>query len=199
MFQPCLFKNKSVVIYEVQEKFPSYTKPLLAPDRGRAGLTQSSAPAGKRRSGFCTGLFSSPVLAAGRKPRVPSRLIPVLPRVPGCGARAGAGRGPGRAPRAVLGKPQLRELPAAGCHSRLHSPKLRRRSVVAPPSSSPSSPRKTDGEHPGCPEGAFPVPERLCPCPGLAPGLSSAAPAQGTARCPSATRIAESRAALYLP
>lgn len=193
MFQPCLFKNKSVVIYEVQEKFPSYTKPLLAADQGQGWFDSDSAPAGKGRSGppSAEGSVLLPFRLLG-KPHVPLPLSPPgSSRSSPASLDVGARAGPGRGAQNTWGCPGKAAAPGAprGCHSLLHSQKPRRRSVLAPPSSSPSSPRKTDGEHPGCPEGAFPVPERLCPCPGLALGLSSAAPALGRGAQPGVLQL----------
>lgn len=188
MFQPCLFKNKSVVIYEVQEKFPSYTKPLLAAAQGRAGLTQSCAPAGKRRSGPPSAQgprVPFPVLAAGKTPRPPPS-FPAHPAPPphpwkwDQGQERGEGRQnalgcPGGAAAAELSRPGVTasSLPRAaawfcsGSAQRPHPHPALRANLMGAPGMSP---------------GSVPRPGRALPSPRLLPGLSSAAPARGGRR-----------------
>lgn len=177
-----------------KKNFQATQNPCWQRIRGRAGLTQTL----HRRGREGQGLLLQRVLFFSRSGCWENPTSPSLSPLPAHPAppphpwvwERGQGRGEGhRTPGAVLEKLQLQGLPAGGCHSLLHSQKPRRRSVLAPPSSSPSSPRKTDGEHPGCPEGAFPVPERLCPCPGLALGLSSAAPALGRGAQPGVLQL----------
>lgn len=172
MFQPCLFKNKSVVIYEVQEKFPSYTKPLLAPAQGQGWFDSElcTGEEGKVRASSCRGFFSSPVLAAGKTPRPPPGSSRSSPASLDLGTRARTGRGAGN----VLEMLQLQELPTAECHSLFHSPKLGLVLLWHRPHPHPARRGKPMGNTLG-------VPRERCPSwsgSALAPGSLSGCPQQ---------------------
>lgn len=171
-----------------KKNFQATQNPCWHGIRGRAGLTPSSAPAGK---GEGQGLVLHRVLfflsfsrsGCWENPTVPSRLIPALPRIPGCGNRNAA-----RGRQNTLGCPG--EAAAAGTpHGRVSQPLSSPKSAALFCSDTAQRPHPHParrGKGTGNTLDVDVPRERLCPV------LS-------TARCPSATRIAKSRAALYLP
>lgn len=178
-----------------KKKFQAPQNPCWHRIRGRAGSSQSSAPAGKGRSGppSAQGSFLLPFWLLG-KTQVP---LPCPPAHPGPPPHPWRGRqstsgcpGDAAAPGQVSQPPPFPKTAALLCSGTAQHPHPHHGKWGTPWMSRGSAAR---------PGRALPILAGLCPCPGLLLGLSSAAPARGAARCPSATRIAKSRAVLYLP